>query len=162
MGADGWEYFTPYQSDPSEALFKLQKSVFDRGDHLDHWAVDSSDPPTTIEELLIACAEEGTGSILDMDAGIAGAEVDWVKWTGRDFPYSADYHGPLYGSVSPVPVSVLEHAFGTSKPTRALLEANERVWMTEIDQATGLGNLIVVYDGEGRPSEYFFFGFSGD
>jgi hypothetical protein len=180
MGASGWHYFTPYRPDVAEALEPLRRDVFARGEYghtmskpivyppeylaslspaerqrteaflkemgelrrqwMELQAAKGLPEPRTIEEALDQAAELGTHSILDIFNGISA---------GRDF-----------ATAFPMPEQVMFERYGTTRPSRAQVEAARRRMTGD-----GLGrwecHYAVVYE-DGRPSELYFEGCSGD
>lgn len=163
MGASGWHYFVPYQSDIKVALYQLRKKVFndgdyykpaqfysrllnDIGDQLEPEVIDglkktieeykSRPEPQTIEDLIELNAEAGTHSIIDMhDIGIE----------------------PDFGVLSPIPDNLLLEVLGASRPDRALVERK----LGELGMSIKANHYFIVFDGN-TPSEICFIGFSGD
>src|SRR4029453_11574710 len=91
----------------------------------------------SIEQAMEDADADGTRSILDMER---------VSNT------------PDYAAVSPLPSNDLVQFFGTDKPTRAMIEANDDFF--EILER-GQGVYIIAYR-DGEPSEIFFAGYSYD
>jgi hypothetical protein len=166
MGASGWQYFMPYQSDIQKALEELRAQVFQSGkyyigepvwqnideseydeypeedmrEELKEWLrrMKSLKEPATIDDLLEWNGEEGTHSILD----IKSISVE-----------------PDFGTISPLLLDELMSLFGTDKPTKDMVEqkADHIMDLRERWQ----GTYIIIYKAE-QPSEIFFTGFSGD
>ncbi|MEV5611097.1 hypothetical protein [Streptomyces sp. NPDC052225] len=138
MGASGWDYYVPYLEDVGAALDDLKRQVFDARDYL--WYEDIPHP-ATIEELWDdeSVQETGTHSILDMDR---------VLRPGED---------PEITTVRPVSAEEARRATGTDVLTREHVEAIEPL-ATE----RWYGRVAVLHDAAGRPSELYFWGFSGD
>jgi hypothetical protein len=172
MGASGWHYFTPYQADIGKAMRELQEDVFQRDDYykLDYLddnvdtMIDSLDSllpqylrdmmhhdahvlrgtgssePTTIEALRDWNAESGTHSIIDI------LSVD---------------EEPEIGIAAPLPDTELIRLFGTTRPTRTMIEVPGMIETLMDLRGRGEGTYIIVYHHE-QPDEIFFTGFSGD
>lgn len=164
MGASGWGYFVPYQADMQNALNDLRLRVFEKGeyytpgaflqmilDRLDSLSeeerqryeqlkqeYEQAPKPKTIEELIRMNGEDGTHSILDMD-GVSSE--------------------PEFGKVSPLTPEELHQVFGTSEPSRDMIEGNLSTLLTYRQRWEGL--YIVVYK-DGSPHELLFAGYSGD
>lgn len=164
MGASGWNYFTPYQQDVEQALQLLRKQVFESRSNAtsrrkpsdfdllpeqDKWAFEgvqdtddeiSFDGFNSIEELLEECAEDGTHSILDIEA-TSNAPGFAVAW--------------------PAPQDALIEVFGSAKPSH---EQIAEKWM-ELTKALELERwqavYVIVY-ADGIPAEIYFEGISGD
>lgn len=166
MGASGWQYFVPYQSDIKKALNDLREQVFQSGKYykrepswqytdeseyddapdedvrqeLLEWlrTMKAMKEPTTIEELFLWNGEDGTHSILDI----------------KDVSDMPDF-----GTISPLSQEELMLFFGTHKPTKAMVEQKAM----EIMQLhkSWQGTYVIVYKDR-LPNEIFITGFSGD
>ena len=141
MGASGWDYSVPYQEDLGVAFADLRREVFVRHDY---WWVGEDDGqpwPSTEQELWQDedAQEAGTHSILDVHRVIGVEE-------------KADY-----GTLQPVGEDEAFQLFGTRKPTSAdvpdLIALPFERWQ---------GRCAVVYDEEGVPQKFYFWGCSGD
>ncbi|GAA2591766.1 hypothetical protein GCM10010435_83120 [Winogradskya consettensis] len=147
MGASGWDYYVPYQEDLNAALDALRDKVFAAGDYW--WAVpgeygksaaDYPNRPTTWDDLFDdeEVQESGTHSILDVFKVIEPGE------------------NPEFGTVEPVsPAEALAHV-GTEHPTREHAKA-----LTELAERRWHGRCAVLHEN-GKPTEIYFFGSSGD
>jgi hypothetical protein len=143
MGASGWSYWVPYEADLQSALEKLRARVFAEGSYFKGWGEYEVKSPASIEDLFDQMGElgtitEGTHSILDMDS--VGVESE-------------------HGVLCPLTDEELVAKFGTTKPSRAQIEAEESAlqsWRYRWE-----GTYVVAYDGE-SPTEILFVGFSGD
>jgi hypothetical protein len=167
MGATGWSYFTPYQPDAEKALQTLREQIFKEGAYGKTHAFNSDVLATlpglketveqlrileserlggperkfsSIEELLEAAAEDGTHSILDIE-------------------HTAD--APDFGVAWPAPQAVVEEVFGTAKPSRADIEAKPDGLAEQLDLERWQAVYVVAY-ADGKPSEIYFEGVSGD
>lgn len=167
VGAHPYFYFTPYQKDIQAALQALREREFETGRY--DPAMQTADPPTymfqmrfppdeswpapgaqhaSIEEAIEASEESGTGSILDLSR--VGSAPDFF-------------------TVCPLDDQELVRLFGTTKPTRDLLDS--ALINPKSDQETaglfwdgigrGEGRYIVIYAGP-EPREIFFVGYSFD
>ncbi len=169
MGSHPYYYFTPYKDDIQTALQELRDQEFKAGRY--DPAMQSANPPSymfqfkfppdasspapgaqhhSIDDAVDAAMESGTGSILDLMRISDGS----------------DYH-----AACPLSEKDLTDLFGTSKPSRDLVESvlirgeknfghsTDEIFWQEIDR--GQGRYIVLYDGD-KPSEIFFLGFSFD
>jgi hypothetical protein len=85
--------------------------------------------------------ESGTHSILDVDRVVA----PW-PWARQPF-----------GSVRPVSRWEARRRTGTAHPTRAEVDA-----LNPLAVKRWHGRCAVLHDAEGRPTEIYFWGFSGD
>src|SRR5258706_8725933 len=136
MGASGWAYFFPYQTDIESALQELKEQVFEQGQYYN--PVQSEPEPQTIEELIQICDLEGTHSILDM-----------TSVSTR----------PDFGVVSSLTTQEYMDIFQTGTPTREMIEREAARLQTLRD---GWQGVYVLAHKDGVPAEIFFAGFSGD
>jgi hypothetical protein len=167
VGANPYFYFTPYQADLRQALQALREQEFRAGRY--DPAMRMADPPSymfefsfppdstepgpgaqhaSIEEAMDAGQESGTGSILDL-----------VNISDQ----------PDFSAASPLPSEDLIRIFGTTHPTRDLLQSllggqnfrdpGLRFFWEQIDR--GQGRYVVLY-ANSEPSEIFFAGMSWD
>jgi hypothetical protein len=168
MGSNPYFYFTRYQPDVQAALEDLRQQEFTAGRY--DPAMQAANPPSymfqfkfppgdgspapgarhgSIEEAMDAAAESGTGSILDIMR--ISDEPDFL-------------------AACPLPSDELMALFGTTKPTRDLVErivvgsqnfADSLVldFWERIDR--GQGRYIIIYESS-EPREIFFAGMSVD
>ena len=147
MGGEPWFYFVPYHADVNSALQSLRRREFQAGRYnpvtpfLD-FPVDAGAPGpgaqhASIEEAIEDADADGTRSILDMER--ISDEPD-------------------YGAVTTLSDDQLIDLFGTNKPTREMIEANDEL-LEAIER--GQGVYIVAYE-DGKPTEIFFAGCSFD
>jgi hypothetical protein len=148
-----WSYFTPYEADISTALQQLREDVFARGDYMTEESEiasyrdlqdvphPSAFKPASIGELLEQEGDRGTHSILD---------ITHVSPT------------PKRRAVSPLPASVLADYFSSDKPSREEIEdVYEFGSLEKYVDKSWRGIYIIAY-ADGKPSEIFFAGCSGD
>jgi hypothetical protein len=166
MGASGWAYFVPFQVDIAKVLQKLRDEVFQRGDYfkpdefysalLDSEVAEnlplevrdsleeqieemrSRSEPDSIEELIEMSAESGTHSILD------------IKGISNE---------PDFGTAAPLTDEELVQLFGTTKPTKSIVEG--KISEIQLLRSSWQGTYIVLYEDK-MPKEILFAGFSGD
>ncbi len=146
MGGDPYWYFVKYNKDINQVLQELREREFKAGRYspvtwLEFPLKENTPSPgpqhASIEEALESSAPDGTRSILDMMR--IGNEPDCCV-------------------AVPADEELLEEIYGTTKPTREMIESN----MDIIDDLNrGCGLYVVVYK-EGKPSEIFFAGYSFD
>jgi hypothetical protein len=148
-----WRYFVPYEADVAAALQRLREDVFARGEYMTEaseiaaarYLEDiprlSTSKPTSIEQLLEQEGDHGTHSILD---------ITHVSPT------------PKRRAVSPLPASVLEDYCLSGTPS---IEEIEDVYefgsLEKYVNKRWRGIYIIAYK-DGKPSEIFFAGSSGD
>jgi len=135
MGASGWEYFTPWQKDVRRAFEVLQ------------------DEQTNEEggDLLAAFekgGEDGTHSILDIMGGISPKSYDERDESDLMMAFAT-------------PESALQEMYGTTRPTRKMVEENP--FGEHLDRWTAV--YFPVWDDaipNGDPAWWYFAGCSGD
>jgi hypothetical protein len=149
MGAEPYWYFEKFNGDVDAALQALRQREFKAGRYnpviafpfqLFPIGPDSPAPGakhSSIEEAMEDSSADGTRSILDLDHV---AEV------------------PDFCAVAPLPDEVLEELYGTTQPTRAMVEPNMDFWE---DMERGQGVYIILYR-DGKPDEICFAGYSFD
>lgn len=163
MGGTAWNYFTSYQDDVEKALQALRRDVFEnytkgqrKPSDFDLLApaekfafegvLDSDDAIeiegfNSIEELLEETGAEGTHSILDIQRTGINSEFG-VAW--------------------PAPENALIKLFGTNKPTHEqIAEKAEFELVDELEVERWEAVFVIVYK-DGKPSEIYFEGSSGD
>lgn len=141
MGAEFWEYYTPFKKDVATTLEELRQQEFAAGRfNLGHLR------PSTIEEAFENADADGTRSILDMER-IASS--------------------PGMGAASPISPDQLLAIFDTDRPTRLMMEnarrGRDNKAMRDVIEKIerGEGRYILLYDGD-RPTEVYFCGYSYD
>lgn len=142
MGASVWQYWVPYEKDITSALERLRDRVFADGDYYKGHGEWKLDDPSSIEDVFHQLDEmgstDGTHSILDV-----GSVAD----------------EPDYGVVAPLSEAELVELFGTAKPSRAQVEAEQQRLASL--RSRWEGTYVVAYV-KGRPKEILFIGTSGD
>jgi hypothetical protein len=147
MGAEPYYYFVNYQPDLDKALQELRRREFVAGryypamDRLKFPPDDRSPGPgaqhASIEDAFEDADADGTRSILDLE------RISDVS----DF-----------GAVTPLSLSAVRQLYGTTQPTREMVERNLE-FFEDLDR--GQGTSIVLFR-DGRPSEILFAGYSYD
>jgi hypothetical protein len=147
MGADPYFYFVKYEPDVDTALQELRQQEFRAGRYNPvmpflQFPVSAHAPApgaqhATIEEAFEDADADGTRSILDLD-------------------HISDE--PDFGAVTPIDEERLEELYGTTQPTRAMIEANMD-FFEDIDRGHGI--YIIAYK-DGEPDEILFAGYSFD
>jgi hypothetical protein len=156
LGANPWSYWVPYREDIEGALLELKQREFAAGRYHKPWGFTGTH--ATIEEAAAADENNGTRSILDM-IGVSDVPRNPDHIVGSDEFQLFDFEGdPMFGLVAPLDPEQIVDLFGTERPSRAMIEANEEYYGL-IDR--GLGIYIIAYDGD-EPSEIFFAGYSFD
>jgi hypothetical protein len=141
MGAEFWEYYTPFDQAVDTTLDKLRQQEFAAGRfHRSHLN------PSTIQQAIANTDADGTRSILDMERVAASPDM---------------------GAVSPISRDQLMAIFATDRPTRQMVEealmAVDNEAMDEVIQEIerGEGRYILLYVND-RPEEVYFCGYSYD
>lgn len=147
MGGHAYWYFEKYKGDVDAALQTLRQREFKAGRYnpvipFPDFPPDANSPAPgaqhgSIEEAMEDSDADGTRSILDLD-------------------HVSDH--PDFCAVTPLADDVLEHLYGTTQPTRAMVERNMD-FLEDVDR--GQGVYILLYK-DGRPDEVFFAGYSFD
>jgi hypothetical protein len=147
MGAEPYHYFVKYQADLDRALQELREREFRAGryfpamEDLEFPPGEHSPAPgprhASIDEAFEDADADGTRSILDLER--ISDEPD-------------------FGAVTPLSAGALQDLFGTTRPTREMVEGNMDFFE---DLERGHGTAIVVFK-EGTPSEILFAGYSFD
>lgn len=147
MGGHPYWYFVDYDSDVNKALRDLREREFRAGRYnpaipFINFPLSSASPTPgpkhkSIEAALKASAEDGTRSILDIEK----------VGTKRDYSVSV-----------PLEQSVLQSLYGTTQPTRGMVENN-----LDFFEPMERGHCIyfAVYK-DGKPHEILFAGYSFD
>lgn len=164
MGASGWSYRVPYQTDVQAALDSLRADVFARGvyekpwemfpemrgdlaDEIESYGADpasvarlrAGEPPASIDEAIEWSTTEGTHSVLD------------TPTVGSS---------PEFGVLTAVDPARLAEIVGSTEPDAEALWA-ARDDLDELVEERWEGYYAVGYNG-GAPSTIVFFGVSGD
>jgi len=169
MGASGWQYFVPYQSDFKKALDELREQVFQSGKYykrtsflqsiIDESYYDAIADAKKRQEFIewhrtMKAAKEPEPTTIE----------ELIMLNEEDGTHSIiDITGisstPKFGMATPLSSLQLIDFFGSEKPTRDLVKQKvvEIMDLRERWQAT----YIIVYK-DGLPDEIFFTGFSGD
>jgi len=148
-----WSYWVPYDSDISAALQRLRGEIFAEGNYAtadsvlsvgSRLIVPPSDPrpkPATIQELLEREGKSGTHSILDMTC---------ISAT------------PKRKAISPFPDSLLKEYFGSATPAPSNVQEVYDFGSLEKFVTTRWRGIYLVAYFDGKPSDIFFAGCSGD
>ena len=147
MGAEPYWYFEEYHGDVAAALESARQREFAAGRYnpvtpFPDFPPDANSPApgaqhASIEEAMEDAAEDGTRSILDL------------------FSIS---ESPEFCTASPLPEAYLLDLYGTTKPTREMVEKNMG-FFDHIER--GQGVYIILYT-DGHPDGIFFAGYSFD
>jgi hypothetical protein len=144
MGGVPYFYFVKHQRDVDNALRDLRQREFDAGRYFPvvmfPFEASSESPGRkheTIEDALNASGEDGTRSILDIDAITEESS---------------------FGAATRVAEDELVRIYGTATPTREQLERN----MSFLDELERGHAVYVVAYKDGAPHEILFAGYSYD
>jgi hypothetical protein len=147
MGAHPYWYVVKYRPDIDAALQELRQQEFQAGRYnpvtpfLNFPLGPNSPAPgarhATIAEAFEDADADGTRSILDLER------------------VSEE---PEFGAVAALDHDALLGLFGTARPTRQMVEANDELWE---DLERGQGIYIILYKDD-QPDEIFFAGYSFD
>lgn len=133
MGGRSWWYLTEYQEDAGAALQALRRQVFAAG----AYRFDGASP-RSIDALVDAAAEVGTGSILDIE-GVAAR--------------------PDTAVAVPAPGRLLQQVFGTQRPSVEAVMASAQ----QLSDTVPRWRCVYFAAWEdGRPVRWCFAGASGD
>jgi hypothetical protein len=147
MGANPYWYFVKYQPDIDKALFELREREFIAGRYnpatiLPEFPILEDSPApgakhASISEVFAAAMEDGTRSILD---------IERIS------------NEPDFGVAAPFDTNLLEFLYGTTAPTRKMLEENQD-YFEEIERGHCFYTIVFK---DGKPDEIFFAGYSFD
>ncbi len=169
MGASGWAYWVPYQSDINTALQELREAVFKSGDYytesaflemIDEDQVEQYLPPDFFEQFKEALhslrSEPQRPEPQTIEALL---EMNGENGTHSIIDIDSIASTPDFGVAAPLSPQQLLDILGTNQPTRSMVEqkAEELQSLRRRWEAT----YIIVY-ADGLPSEIFFTGYSGD
>jgi hypothetical protein len=147
MGGHPYWYSVPYQQDIYMALQKLRQQEFQAGRY---------NPVTPFPEFPITASSAAPGaSHRDIDEALQASDADGTRSILDISAISAD---PDYFSAAPLSDEALNSYFGTTQPSRAIVDSNMDFLE---DVKRGHAVYIVLYK-EGIPVELFFAGYSFD
>lgn len=148
MGAQPWSYFVPFEADVRSALQKLRTREFKAG-RFTCAGLNKASRPATIDEVMEMCGETGSQSILD---------IYDIMDTPHQRSDEGDFDPDRLAKVAPLDNDDLVELFGTAQPTHDQIESNCDLY-DRINRGEGV--YIVAFKG-GKPSEYYFVGYSFD
>ena len=150
VGASGWEYMVPYQSDMAEALASLRRLVFAEGSYVNPSELGLR-APATVDELEQEpywefMGTSGTHSILDV-LSVVPADDDEQE----------------YATIRPLTDREYRELWGNPQPTRDDFGrvSNSAQLHEYVDAGRNTGRAAVLW-ADGSPSEIAFWGYSGD
>src|SRR4051812_35761551 len=126
MGASPYFYFVPYQSNIGAALRQLREREFRAG---------RFNPVTPFPEFPVVAGEEGNAhSYSNIDAARQDAAEDGTR-SILDLDDIAE--NPDFCVAAPLPADVLIELYGTDKPTREMVEANDG-FLEDVERGHGV------------------------
>ena len=147
MGAHPYYYVVKHQADLNAALQELRQREFEAGRYnpvidFPSFPIGPNSPApgaqhASMQEARDDSDADGTRSILDLD-------------------HVSDE--PEYFAVTPLSEQVLQQLYGTTQPTRSMVE-KDMDFLDDIERGQGVS--IVLYK-DGQPDEIFFAGYSFD
>jgi hypothetical protein len=159
MGASGWDYIEPFDTDLATTLANLRRRVFDEGDYF--W-FDSISKPGTLAEFDGLFAELNSMSPDGVDLEDPRIiELADIASSGTHSVLDAPTVGGRDGDIRIVPVAQVEALFGSSQPSRADFERlPERQRIEALSDC--IGACVQLHDESGAVTEVAFWGISGD
>jgi hypothetical protein len=171
MGATGWSYKTPYDSDIEAALLRLQEDVFERGDYYEPWEEiqryrDSilAKPLDQVEDHERQYLKALKNFPIPDENFVPSSIQELLEHNAESGTHSIlDIFGiadeGTFGAATPVPYEELLRVFGTTQPTVDQVES------VPSDIGENLERWQAVYFiayKDGQPQEIRFEGCSGD
>jgi hypothetical protein len=149
MGGHPWFYVVDYDSNPGRALELLRQREFRAGRYnpampFPPFPIGPETPSPgpkhrSIDEAREAAAEDGTRSILDIDA-------------------VSDQ--PDYCMAAPLDPEILRDIYGTDRPSRTMVEEDDYEFLEALEER-GQGCYFTLYEDD-RPAFLLFAGYSFD
>jgi hypothetical protein len=162
MGASGWDYIEPFDTDLATTLANLRRRVFDEGAFV--W-YDAIPRPARIADLdalfdeIGEMSEDLSGSPFDAADPRSITMIDLAA-CGTHSILDVRTVGPR-GDVQVMPEVRVVELFGSAQPSRADFErVADRVFDEIEDSWNGL--CVVLHDETGTRTEVAFWGISGD
>jgi hypothetical protein len=150
MGASGWEYIQPFDTDPQTTFAALRQQIFDEGHY--YWS-DAIARPATLADWDALCAHETDYEDPDFEV--------LMEVVGGGTASILDVHSiGLRGDIEPVTAQQTLELFGTCHPTREMFEETELGRFTS-DKWHG-GFYVELHDDSGAVEAIGFWGASGD
>jgi hypothetical protein len=147
MGAHPYWYVAEYRPDIEAALQELREREFKAGRYNPvipflHFPIGPHSPAPGAQHASMTDAFE------DADADGTRSIIDLERVSEE----------PELGAVTALGDEMLEELFGTTRPTREMVEENDEFWD---DLERGQGIYIILYKDD-QPSEIYFAGYSFD
>jgi hypothetical protein len=171
MGASGWTYTTPYDSDIEAALVRLQEEAFERGDYYKPWEEvrryrDSilAKPPDRIKDRERQYLKALKDFPFPDEDFVPSSIQELLEHNAESGTHSIlDIDGiadeERFGAATPVPDEDLMRVFGTIRPTVDQVESVPSDFCENLRR--GRAVYFIVYK-DGEPHEIRFEGCSGD
>jgi hypothetical protein len=171
MGASGWRYTTPYDSDIEAALLRLQEDVFERGDYYKPWEERRSYRDSILAKPLDKLEDHERRYLRALknfpirDENFVPSSIrDLLRNNAESGTHSIlDIFGiadePTFGAATPVPAEELVRVFGTTQPTVEQVESVPSDIGEDLERWHSV--YFIVYK-DGQPHEIRFEGCSGD
>ena len=148
MGAHPYWYYVKHEPDVDAALQKLRHREFKAGRY---------NPVIRFLEFPVGPNSPAPGAQhASINAAIAASDADGTR-SILDLAVVSDE--PDFGAVAPLPDDVLLDAFGTTRPTREMLDQNNGAFFEDLERGQGI--YIILYKDD-QPDEIFFAGYSFD
>ncbi|NUP49910.1 MAG: hypothetical protein HOW97_21745 [Catenulispora sp.] len=150
MGASGWEYIQPFDTDVQTTFAALRQQTFDEG----HYAwYDDVPRPATLADWDAMCADEPDFNDPDFE------RVMDIVASGTASILDVHSVGPR-GDIEPLAEQQTLALFGTCAPSAAVFKATDLNEMTS-DKWNG-GFCVNLHDDSGTVTAIGFWGASGD
>lgn len=154
MGASGWDYVQPFDTDLATTLTNLRRRVFEEEDF--SW-YDSIPKPATLADLDALLADDPMDGEPDFDSPAFQQLID-VAITGTHSILDARTLGPR-GDIQPLTEQQALQLFGTCSPTAAVFEETD---LNEMSAQGWTGYCVRLHDDSGAVTAIGFWGASGD
>jgi len=166
MGATGWYYITPYQSDINQALQSLRRKILESGEYKGtdiflrktfdgFWDELPPDAKSDIEAE-IRKLQNQPKALTPEDAIAQAGGLD--THSILDIYYISDV--PDYGSASPLTHSEMLEVFGTTTPEISNINFSDLTSTLHNYRYRGQAVYIILYE-QFQPTTIFFSGFTG-
>ena len=153
MGASGWEYIEPFDTDLATTLANLRQRVFEEDDYFWH---DSLPKPATLAELDTMDMFEGEPDFDDPEFQI----LIEMRFAGTHSVLDALSVGSG-GDISIMTPARVAALVGSPQPSRAEFDRVPEARKVEALRG-GLGACVPLHDESGAMTEVAFWGISGD
>jgi hypothetical protein len=179
MGASGWHYFVPYQSEMDKALQELREEVFNKGEYGEEYfdsvatsEIENGEMAKKFPHIPVELIETYKKELQAIQKIYPSPNkrrkpktiAALLKQSGEEGTHSIiDIQGvsetPDFGKVTPLPSAYLTQFFGMENPTREMIEQKINEIQALCERWQGF-YLIVFQDN--TPQQILFVGVSGD